>query len=199
MVIFDFDGVIVDSWWLTHKTSKKEYADLTEEEHRAAFEGNIYHEEKGWENRRQDIDYFTEYSKEMHLVQYFDEMEGVVRELAQKHLLSIVSSSTTDVIRKYLDQKDLRGCFADILGADVHKSKHEKIRMFLEKYPLSPSQCVMITDTSGDVREAEIAGVASIGVSWGFHDIERLNKVKTFRIVDKPKEIVTAVKDYFAQ
>src|SRR5262249_48177699 len=107
MVIFDFDGVLVDSWELTHQTSKKEYPDLTPEEHKAGFEGNIYAVEKTWTDKRHNkIDYFEEYAKGMHLVKFF-KVEDVVKKLAEKYSLSIVSSSTNSVIETYLKREKL--------------------------------------------------------------------------------------------
>ena len=199
MVIFDFDGVIADSWWLTHKTARKIYPGLTETMHRRGFEGNILKVEKDWAHlERKDVDFYDEYEKETHLVKFF-EIAETISHLAEKYMLSIVSSTPNKLIKYFLLREGLAQCFSDLLGADIHESKHEKIKMLFEKYILLSAECVMITDTSGDVREAHMAGVDSIGVSWGFHEIERLQKVDTFRIVHTPRELVGAVNDYFSK
>src|SRR6185369_9082895 len=125
MVIFDFDGVIVDTWWLTHKTSKKAFPAMTEELHRSGFEGNIYEWEKTLTHlEKKDIDYFEEFIKETHLVEFFD-VKDAITSLSETHLLCIVSSSPTNIIEGFLEREGLRGHFQDILGADVHESKHE--------------------------------------------------------------------------
>lgn len=199
MVIFDFDGVICDSWWLTHKTSKKAFPGLTEEEHRQGFEGNIYEAEKAWSHlTKVDIDYFDEYQKEMHLVKFFLEMESVIRRLSKVYTLVIVSSSTNDVIYRYLKRESIDSEFTDVLGADVHASKHEKIQMLFAKYSFAAADCVMITDTTGDIKEARMAGVDCIAVTWGFHSAETLARSAPFRVVQKPGDIEPAIEAYFS-
>ncbi len=84
------------------------------------------------------------------------------------------------------------------MGADVHTSKHEKIKMVFEKYGISASQCIFVTDTLGDMREAKAADVGAIGVAWGFHSRETLAKGEPFRIVERPEEISPAISAYFA-
>ncbi len=85
------------------------------------------------------------------------------------------------------------------MGADVHKSKVEKIKMVFEKYSIGPKDCIFITDTLGDMREAEKTGIDAIGVTWGFHKIETLEQGEPFRLVETPPALATAIADYFAQ
>jgi len=199
LIIFDFDGVIADSFWLAHKTAQKKFPDITEEVYKDGFEGNIV----DWSNsvtnlKRADIDYDAEVAKEMHLVEFFD-VEDAIVELAKRYRLAIVSSGATAAIRAYLEREGMQGHFPDILGWDVHANKHHKIRFLMKKYSLSPAECLMVTDTAGDVREAALAGIDSIGVSWGYHELHRLEKVKTFRIIHKPEELTPSIEEYFSR
>lgn len=198
MVIFDFDGVIADSYWLALKVSQRKFPTITEEEHLNGFEGNIVIWEKGLTHPKTDIDFNAEIQREMHLVEFF-EVEEAIASLAKKHRLSIVSSGLSATIRAYLEREAMLGFFPDILGFDVHASKHEKILSLMKKYELMPKDCVMVTDTSGDVREASMAGVDSIVVSWGFHNMERLSKVPHYRMIHKPSELEPAITEYFAR
>jgi phosphoglycolate phosphatase len=198
MVIFDFDGVIADSFWLAHKTAQKKFPGITNDEYRSGFEGNIVEWEKNVSRPQIDIDFDAELEKEMHLVEFFDVEEAIV-ELSKKYRLAIVSSGATAAIRSYLEREGMLGYFPDILGWDVHASKHIKIQSLLEKYSVLSKDSVMVTDTSGDVREAEMAGVDSIGVSWGFHEMHRLEKVKTFRVIHKPEELVPTIEEFFSR
>lgn len=58
--------------------------------------------------------------------------------------------------------------------------------------------CLLITDTLGDLKEASLAGVNAIGVSWGFHDRRTLAKGNPFRIINKIEELPVIVHEYFA-
>jgi phosphoglycolate phosphatase len=135
----------------------------------------------------------------MHLVQFFEQMEDVVRELAQRHLLSIVSSTTSQVIRQYLEREGIDEHFSDILGADIHTRKHIKIGMLFDKHGLAPKDCVMITDTTGDMKEASQVGVSSIGVVWGFHARETLESMQPYALAEVPADIPRLVDEYFAR
>ncbi len=121
----------------------------------------------------------------------------MIPELSEKYLLSIISSTGSALIESFLKREKLRAYFDDILGADVHESKHQKIQDLMAKYVVTPKQCVMITDTTGDIREARMAGVDSIGVSWGFHSAESLSYAKPVAIVSSPSDLPQVVGKYF--
>jgi len=71
--------------------------------------------------------------------------------------------------------------------------------MVLREYKAKPEDCVFITDTLGDMREAARCGVWSIGVTWGFHERERLEKGNFFAIVDKIEELSLTVQSFFSK
>ena len=201
-VLFDFDGVIADSYDLSLELSKKFDGNIDEEAFRALFEGNIYDSLK--KRRGEDVTelakkYFAEFVPRMrteaHLV---PGMDSVVTGLAGSYTLIIVSSTPSDGIRELLSRYAVESYFAEIMGMDVHTSKIEKIGRALHAHRATASDCVFVTDTLGDIREAEAHGIGAIGVSWGVHSHETLEKGIPFRIVDKPEELPDAVDDYFA-
>ena len=73
----------------------------------------------------------------------------------------------------------------------------EKIKMVFAEHGTDASRCVFITDTLGDIREAEKMGVGALAVTWGFHEPERLAKGSPFRLVDTPELLPEAIADYF--
>ena len=79
------------------------------------------------------------------------------------------------------------------MGGDIHRSKVAKIQMILKKHGIKPAEAIFITDTLGDMREAIKCGVLSIGVTWGFHEKERLQKGNPFVIVETPQELPKAI------
>ena len=79
----------------------------------------------------------------------------------------------------------------------VHNNKTERINNAFEKYGVGPKDCVFITDTLGDMREAASCGIPSIGVTWGFHKKNNLEKGNPFKIAETPEELIEAVADYF--
>lgn len=69
--------------------------------------------------------------------------------------------------------------------------------MVFEKYATTASNCVMITDTSGDMREASAVNLRTIGVTWGYQTSETLLKMNPAALVDKPADIVPVVNKLF--
>lgn len=201
-VLFDFDGVIVDSLWLAFGTAQQVHPHFTLEKWLPMFEGNIYanydHSECTDACRPSQEEYFSIYSSRINELAAFPGMSGVVAQLSARYGLAIVSSSVSMDIFATLKRLGLDAHFSDVLGKDVHTSKVEKINTLLSRYEASADDCVFVTDTLGDMLEAEEAGLGAIGVSWGFLAREKLERGKPFRIVDEPAALPGAVDEYFA-
>lgn len=202
-VLFDFDGVIVDTWGIAFETAKTVFPSFDEESYRKMFEGNVHeaHDqmvESGARERATDVEWFDVYvpkfEKEAVL---FPGMRETIETLSHEYVLIVVSSTITSPIQGFLEKHHIGRYFSEVMGADVHTSKHEKIKMIFEKYGTCAEECVFITDTLGDMREARKENVGSIGVSWGFHPRETLAKGEPFRIVEYPADIYAAVSGYF--
>jgi phosphoglycolate phosphatase-like HAD superfamily hydrolase len=202
-VLFDFDGVIADSFALSYDVARIIHpeTDLTPDGYRGWFEGNVYESiQKSVPGGPRNDAYFVEYASRMEgEVTLVPNMEKIIRTLATSYTLIIISSTVSAHIRSFLDKHALADSFSDVMGSDVHFSKVEKMRMVFEKYKTSPEECVFVTDTLGDIREAKKHEVGAIGVSWGWHKHETLEKGVPFRIVDTPAELPDAVDDYFAR
>lgn len=202
-ILFDFDGVIVDSFIPAFEVNKMICPIITEDDYRKRFEGNI----NDWIDTdikhdgrcRHDIDFFSEYIPKMKKqVTVVSGMGTVLEELAQSYTLIIISSTLTLPIKELLKKYKLASFFAEVMGNDIHKSKIEKIKMVFSKYKTSPKKCVFITDTLGDMYEVSHTKIGIIGVSWGFHKEETLIKGKPFKIVRNPKNLSLSISTYFS-
>lgn len=203
-VLFDFDGVIADSFKPAFDIHKLICPHLTEEEYRKRFEGNI----NDWQDPidvhtpecRRDIDFFTEYVPRMrNEVRVIPGIKEALAELTEHYTLIIVSSTTTSPIQEFLESHALTDHFDWVMGNDVHTSKVEKIKMVFAKYKVSASDCIFITDTLGDMHEATKMEVSSIGVTWGFHSPETLAEGNPYNIVNQPADLPTVISTYFAR
>lgn len=201
-ILFDFDGVIADSFLPAYKVHKTIHPHNTEENYRKLFEGNINHynhsQDVHTDACRPEADWFEEYIPVMKKeVKPFPGMKDVVRRLAKEYTLIIISSTISMPIEEFLIEHNIRECFEWVMGNDVHPSKAEKIHMVFKKYNTTGSNCIFITDTLGDMRESYNSGVRAIGVTWGFNKTETLHRGNYYRLVNSPKEILVAVNDYF--
>lgn len=199
-ILFDFDGVIADSFALAFDVGRAIHPHLTEKSYRALFEGNVYESLKAIGQDGRSDEYFALFGprakEETHLI---PGMDRVVATLAADYPLVIISSTVTTHIREFLTSHGLVSYFIEIMGQDVHTSKVEKMRMVFEKYATTAGNCVFVTDTLGDMREAKEHDLGVIAVPWGFHPRETLEKGIPFRIVARPAELLDAVDDYFAR
>jgi phosphoglycolate phosphatase-like HAD superfamily hydrolase len=207
-VLFDFDGVIADTFALASALAKRTCAHNTEEVYRSAFEGNIYDtynkDKPGGESAHgpeceHDIDWWAEYHKGSANAAAFEGIIPAVKQIGESYRLAIISSGSASFIRPFLQHEGIEHLFTDILDVDVHTHKTKKMEIMFEKYSVTAADCVFITDTLGDLREAAHHSMGAIAVSWGFHGRDRLEQGVPFRIVDKPAELADAVNEYFSR
>ncbi|MEK7150929.1 MAG: HAD hydrolase-like protein [Patescibacteria group bacterium] len=199
-ILFDFDGVIAASFAAAFEVNKKICPHTTEDDYRKRFEGNVndWQELNHTKECRPDIDFFDEYIPRMkNEVTLAAGIADILKELSNSYTLIIISSTITSPIQDFAERNHVANYFTEIMGNDVHVSKVEKIKMVFEKYNISSDQCVFITDTLGDIREATKTGVGAIGVTWGFHDRKTLLHGNPFRLVERSADIVLVVADYF--
>jgi len=64
----------------------------------------------------------------------------------------------------------------------------------LDKYKIKKTETLLVTDSVGDVKEAHEVGIKAIGVTWGLHEKERLEKNKADFMAEKPNDILEGIK-----
>ena len=87
-------------------------------------------------------------------------------------LLGVATGKSRRGLDKLLEGHGMQGLFATEQVADFHPSKPHPsmLHAALDETGVSAEQAVMIGDTSYDMDMARAAGLAAIGVSWGYHD-----------------------------
>ena len=200
-ILFDFDGVIADTFKAGYETARAICPHTTENDYRRRFEVNINSWQENNEHTaecRLNANFAEEYLPNMiKYAKIFPEMKDVVAELSKNYSLIIVSSTTTEQIKNFLAKYELENHFTEIMGNDVHHSKIEKVKLVFSKYKTDSKNCVFITDTLGDIIEAKHNNISAICVSWGFNKKETLLRGLPFRIVDKASDLPMAVSNYF--
>lgn len=200
-VLFDFDGVIVNSYHAAFDTSKMIYPDLTEKAYQERFSGNINEAVAKADvvEQRTNIDFFKEYIPRLMESPIVSGMQQVIESLAKKYILIVISSTISSPISDYLNKHGISSFFTEVMGNDFEKSKVKKIRHVFEKYGVSAQDCIFITDTVGDIQEAAETGVKVIAVAWGYQPVEILMGVKgsfPFGIAGNPKVLEERISDW---
>jgi len=184
IIIFDFDGVIADSFEIALRVGQMSKPTLTGERYRKLFDGNIYEAE--YEDPVvKEVDFFAEYGKRFKTLGLADEIKTIIKKLSQDFRLFVVSGTTNAIINEYLKRHEILGYFIEVFGCDVATSKVKKFNMLFEKYKIFPAEAIFLTDTAGDIKEAKIAKINFIvGILGGFQDRASLKKAEPNAIAE---------------
>ena len=192
LILFDFDGVLVDTLGIVFGINAKAEPGLTLEKYKSFFHGNIHDSIKAGK-KKLIPDFEEQYIAETRELKVPPELKQIVQKLSLNYTLAIVSSSSNSMIKTILEREGIDTRFADVLGSDVHTNKATKIKLILEKHKSSAADAVFITDTVGDVNEARACEVPAIAVTWGFHDEETLREAHPAKIVSTPAGLAQAI------
>ena len=122
----------------------------------------------------------------------FEHVEPMLTGLhATGYHLAIATGKSRRGLNKVLEDTGLGELFAVTRCADETRSKPDPqmIEEILTDLDTAPDRAIMIGDTEFDLQMATNAGLASLGVSYGVHPVERLQRAKPLAIVDSAQEI----------
>lgn len=200
-IIFDYDGVIVDSFISVFEVYKgicKHFnvaCPATIEKFRKVYGYNYAECLKNLGIQEEDFEeanmiYIREIVKMEHGV--FEDIVDVIRELAKKYKIYLVSASHSDEILSKLERFGLINLFEKIYcGSDNKISKSDMVTDLVRKYNYSLNEVVFIGDRAIDYeasKRAEIDdnNIVLVDYGWGLDK----NKIGKAKVVNSPKDIL---------
>jgi len=119
-------------------------------------------------------------------------IKEMLERLHGKYPMSVVSARDDKSTRAFLKQFELTGYFDEIVTA--HTAEHTKpypdpILYAAKKMGVAPEQCLMIGDTTVDIRAGQAAGAQTVGVLCGFGERRELERQETNLILDTTSEL----------
>lgn len=128
----------------------------------------------------------------------YEGIEPLLAKLKEAGKTVIVATSKPEIFaRRILEHFKLDKYFTDICGATLDNSrasKEEVIRYAMKKNGISDlSSVVMVGDRMHDTYGAELVGIASIGVLYGFGNAEELKEAGADIIVATVEELYDAI------
>jgi HAD superfamily hydrolase (TIGR01549 family) len=193
-VIFDMDGVIIDSEPLYFKVCN-EYLEaygvkITKDEY-LSYIGKPAHEiwisikekykiskaieELITENRKCYIEYIINDTTERPI----QGVDRLIKDLYENHIkMALASSSSQEIISIILNKFDLKKYFDVIVSGDDIKEGKSSPKIFLhtaERLGIKPSMCLVIEDSCSGVKSAKEAGMICAALknpALGNQDIE---------------------------
>lgn len=199
LFLFDFDGVLIDSLEVYEravtlclekigKPIVKNRADFL-----GLFDENFY---EAIVKRGIDLGEYMEASKEIVARINYDEMTPfynlvpVLDKLKKDNVLVVISSNESQAIYTVLARHQFNGYFKDVLGSDFMFSKRGKITHAMNRFQMERDSTYYVGDTAGDIKEAKMAGVRTVAVTWGWHSREKLEAARPDYLVDTPEELL---------
>jgi beta-phosphoglucomutase family hydrolase len=211
-VIFDMDGVIIDSepfhWEVNKRIFTSLGIDVSEEEY-CRYIGvsntNMWTSIRRGHGLGQSVEELVQMQVNGNIDfmkrERVDPVEGVIDLIAGLKyaglLLGIASSSPYRIIEMVLEKFNLRGFFDGMVSGEDFKNGKPAPDIFLaaaEMLKVSPEQCVVIEDATHGVEAAKAAGMKCIGFKNTHSPGQRLEKADM--IVDDFKSI--GVRDIFS-
>lgn len=178
IIVFDLDGVLVDTSDITGSYILEKYPTLTREIQQEILSGNFHeemqkiklvHKPTGTkeENEARFAAFTTKKTKALLFTGIFELLEKLK---SNGYILAINTSAVERTCLPLLRNLNVLQLFDFVGTAEISRSKVEKFSIISTRYNIAPSEMLFVTDTLGDVREAQAAGVPTVAVTWGAHD-----------------------------
>ena len=121
----------------------------------------------------------------------YPDIGRVVADLASVHTLAIVTANRRPVVEAVLRREQLLPWFSAILDLDDPGAKSDKINRLRQAYAWSADQTFMVGDAVSDVRQGQLAGVRTVAAAWGMQRRELLVAAGPDFIADQPADLLT--------
>jgi len=191
-IIFDFDGVLADTFDKALDICRQLFTDVTLDDFLNHHNGNVYEKPVMKFDKKGEEFYHQEYLKRADANRFFP-LIGQLELICKNYKLYIISSNSEISIKKYLKLTGADKYFERVMGVETEKSKKTKFRMLFDEYGYKPDECVFVTDTLGDILEAKHAKIKTIAVTWGYHDKKRLESGNPEIIINDFSQLLPAI------
>lgn len=126
-------------------------------------------------------------------------IEGVgpmLAALAGRYKLALVTSRDRRGVEAFLAQHNLAGYFQVVvsaLSASRIKPHPAPVLLAAEKLGLPPSACLMVGDTTVDIRAGRQAGAQTAGVLCGFGERDELEQAGADAVLERTPQVLEAL------
>jgi len=207
-VIFDWDGVLNDSAHALYEayivvSEKLGLPKITFSQFRKLWESDYrkFEAKLGITKDKRHVSdkvWFDSYTKLMERVNPFPGARDFLNKIRNNHKIGLVTVGSIKRITKEINRSKLENVFDSIVTEeDTKKLKPDPEALFIcaRKLKVDPKDCVYIGDSKGDILAARNAGMISIAVTWGYHDISVLEEAKPEHVAKNFIELYNIVKN----
>lgn len=126
-------------------------------------------------------------------------IEATLRRLAREHVLAVVTSKPEIYARPILERLGIADCFVEIFGPSPDPGQQEEKTATLARAlrtlgiaprPLgAPPSAAIVGDRHFDVSAGRTLGLVTVGVSWGVGSVGELESAGADHVVQSPDEL----------
>jgi phosphoglycolate phosphatase-like HAD superfamily hydrolase len=193
-IIFDFDGVIVDTYDIVFNIFREKYTDVTHKKFQDLFDTGIDDDDAmGIADGEEFIKWFFErYKTDLKSGHILPDIAEYLGELNRQYNLFLITSNSERVTSDFLKQNKLN-YFNRISGYETDRSKVVKFKILEKDFEVNSKNSIFITDTLADIVEGQQAGYKVLAETFGYHNRERLEKGNPDWIVNSWDEIIKTI------
>ena len=184
-ILFDMDGVLVDSFNMWHaaiNTVLKKYGkkEMSAEEHKRKFWGTtleknaatLFNDVRERERFKKNVK--AEVSKHVNEIKIIEGAACVLKKIKgmKKYKIGLITNSYRSLVEKTLEEKSLKENFDAIVTLDdVEKPKPypDPILKACEQLKVEPQECIFVGDTKQDFKAGVAAGTTVVGFNTQGH------------------------------
>lgn len=200
------DGVLIDSIPFAKKYFMANHPGVTSEMYDEIHCGNFHEEIKKYSHLNKEK---NEEERKIRQQQYSEiksktPMFKGMRELLEKlHYEGYILVLNTNAYKRntlpILENLKISHLFDFVADAEISKDKIEKFKLIEHKYKAEKENALFVTDALGDVRDADVADIPTVAVTWGVHNksfFEREKNHNLIGIVNTVEELGEFIKKY---
>ena len=201
IIIFDYDGVLVDSRDSIIQSSNA-FCKIHDIENRITHETLAQLDPATFLNiaRHANIpevmilDYAKILSHQLRAnlgsTPIFPGVPRMIRILEQYYMMAIISANHTSVIEKRLQRSYLLNSFDIIFGNEHAGSKVDHINYAIDRTGCIPERTWMIGDTVSDIDSALSTDIHALAATWGWQSKSFLGSRNPEKLFDRPAEVL---------
>ncbi|MFD5268550.1 HAD-IA family hydrolase [Streptomyces sp. NPDC058335] len=202
VVVFDLDGVIVDSFPVMREAFTIAYAEVVGDGEEAPFDEYERHLGRYFPDimrimglpLEMEEPFVRESYRLAHRVTVFDGVRELLHTLDERGFrLAVATGKSGDRARHLLDQLGLLPLFAHVIGSDeVARAKPapDIVLHALDLLGAAPHEAMMIGDAVTDIESARGADVMAVAALWGESDPHELLATGPDAVLDKPADLL---------
>ena len=206
VVLFDFDGTIVDSGAMIlasfrHATKTVLDRDLSDAELLAEVGTPLREQMRLFDAERADelVDVYRAHNEPLHdalepCAGMVDALHRLKREGRRLGIVTAKRQATVELAFAVLPLRDYFDIVVAAEDSDRHKPAPDPLLIALDRLDAQRSEAAYVGDSPFDVAAARAAGVFAVAVTWGgIHSHESLRAQRPDAIVSTPEELLDVV------